>query len=112
MSVQEIPLLTDDPSYDVDVELDGTTYSLRLSWNVRADMWIMDMYLPTNAARIPVVLGQPCLLGLLLTLGTYLNAPPGQIAIIGDRDPARNDWGTRAKMVYLDQAEIENLTNG
>lgn len=100
MTSTEIPLFIDLPEYEVETDLSGTTFVFRLQWNYRASLWFLDIYQPTNSARIPIALGCPCVIGYPLTLG--LHAFAGQLVIIGDRDPQRTDWGTRAKLVYVD----------
>lgn len=99
--ITEIPTFTDADWYTLDVDLDGTVYSLRMMWSERAGCWLLDVREPGGTA---VVLGKPCVVGNLLTLG--IGAPAGQLLIIGDRDPLRYDWGTRAKLLYLDAEEI------
>lgn len=102
--ITEIPTFTDAPMYTLDIELDGELYSLRLLWSERADCWLLDL---RDSAGEAIVLGRPCLVGNLLTLG--YGEPAGHITVIGDRDPKRYDWGTRCKLVYLDEDELEEL---
>jgi hypothetical protein len=90
--------------YTVDVDLDGEAYTLRFLWSPRAACWLLDV---RDDSGIAVVLGKPCVVGNLLTLG--IGRPAGQLTIIGDRDPQRFDWGTRCKLVYLTAADVEAL---
>lgn len=106
MAAQSIPLFNDPEVYTLEVDMDGTLYSLRISWNERANCWFMDLYLPTQDASVAVALQCPLVCGYLLTLGVWTNAPKGQLCVIGERDPQRYDWDGRAKLIYIPLADL------
>ena len=97
----EIPTFTDLDVYTVEVDLSDVSYSLRFVWSERALLWIMDIR--RVAEDEPVMLGVACVGGTVLNLGH--GEPEGSLVIIGDRDPQRYDWGTRCKLVYVQNSD-------
>lgn len=97
----EVPTFTDAPVYTLETELGEVSYTLRFYWSPRAAVWLMDIRELDGTA---VALARPCVCGHLLTLG--IGTPAGQLVIIGDRDPQRYDWGTRCKLVYVGEDEL------
>jgi hypothetical protein len=43
MAILEIPLRNDVPAYTFQIELEGVTYTLTVSFNARMNRWTMDV---------------------------------------------------------------------
>lgn len=103
----QIPLTNDDLHYRVDVQLEGTTYSLDMDWNDRAGLWFLSLGLPTAEGTTSLMRACACVVGLPLTLGLVSDDwTGGALVIEGDRDPERYDWGTHARLYYASRAEL------
>lgn len=101
-----IPLLADEPFYDLTTDLDGSDYKLSFMYNQRMDQWYLSI---ADAAGDPIVRGiaMVCDFGLL---NPYSDArlPRGilvvQSAIDNDRTPPGfTELGPdrRCSLVYL-----------
>lgn len=105
----EIPVLDANDSL-TEVELDGTTYFLRLSWNSEAQLWalaIENAYNEVIVAGIAVVPDTP-----LLAAYRHLAVPAGEIVALA---PDRRATISRAALpagevalIYVDGREVAN----
>ncbi|EJO31671.1 phage baseplate plug family protein [Achromobacter marplatensis] len=91
-----------------EVELDGVTYFLRLSWNSEAELWALSIenaYNELIVAGIAVVPGSPLLAGY-----RHLTVPAGEMVALA---PDRRDTISRdalpsgeVALIYVDAQEV------
>ncbi|NMK48056.1 hypothetical protein [Achromobacter sp. Bel] len=91
-----------------EVELDGATYFLRLSWNSEAEFWALSIenaYNELIVAGIAVVPGSP-----LLAAYRHLTVPAGELVALA---PDRRDVISRGALpsgevalIYVDAQEV------
>jgi hypothetical protein len=91
-----------------EVELDGVTYFLRLSWNSEAELWALSIenaYNELIVAGIAVVPGSPLLAGY-----RHLTVPAGEMVVLA---PDRRDTISRdalpsgeVALIYVDAQEV------
>lgn len=109
MSAFEVPVPLVDDYNRFELSMDGTTYSLETSWNRRAGLWYLSVFLPgaTGDTREPIIQGQAMVCYRLLMEGiNHPSRPAGDLWIVGKRDPERLDFGTYAKLYYFDAQEL------
>lgn len=94
-----------------EVELDGLTYFLRLSWNSEAELWAMSIenaYNELIASGICVVPNTPLLAGY-----RHLDVPAGELVALA---PDRRDTVSRAALaageVALLYVNAEEIADG
>lgn len=103
-----IPLQPSLPHYDMQVPLDGVTYTLELRWNARAGSWSLS---------IATEVGDPIATGLVVVLNmplgdrcTDARMPPGRLVALDTsgetRGPGETDFGTRVQLYYLEASEV------
>lgn len=112
--VFEIPIdvtaVTADGEITFNVELDGRTYALQLSWCDSAQLWFMSLALQSNTTASPICAGIALVTAMPLLLDVQVpERPPGELLAIGDHDAGRNDLGGAVKLRYHDAAEIAAL---
>ncbi|AKQ55183.1 Uncharacterised protein [Bordetella hinzii] len=105
----EIPVLDANDSL-TEMELEGVTYFLRLSWNSGAELWTLSIenaYNEVIVAGLAVVPGTP-----LLAQYRHLAVPAGELVALA---PDRRDTISRRALpagdvafVYLDAEEVAN----
>lgn len=103
----EIPVLDANDSL-TEVELDGVTYFLQLSWNSEAELWALSIenaYNEVIVAGIAVVPGTP-----LLALYRHLAVPAGELVALA---PDRRESVSRAALpagevalIYIGEEEL------
>ena len=91
-----------------EVELDGVTYFLRLSWNSEAELWALSIenaYNELIVAGIAVVPGSPLLAGY-----RHLTVPAGEMVVLA---PDRRDTISRdalpsgeVALIYVDAQAV------
>ncbi|WP_066733534.1 phage baseplate plug protein [Cupriavidus sp. D384] len=95
----------------IEVELDGMTCFLRLSWNSEAELWslaIENAYNELIVAGVAVVPDTP-----LLARFRHLSVPPGElVALVPDRRDAVGREALPAGDVALIYVEASELANG
>lgn len=105
-----IPVIDANDSL-TEVELEGRTYFLRLSWNSEAELWVLGVENANNEiiiAGIAVVPDTP-----LLAQYRHLALPPGEfVAIAPDRRDTISREALPAGDVVLVYATAEEITNG
>ncbi|MCP1404572.1 phage baseplate plug family protein [Achromobacter insolitus] len=107
----EIPVLGANDSL-TEIELDGTTYFLRLSWNSEAEVWALSIenaYNEVIVAGIAVVPDTP-----LLAPYRHLAVPAGELVALA---PDRRESVSRAALpagevalVYIGEGELADGT--
>lgn len=106
-----VPLRSDLPNYDLQILLDGVTYTLDLSFNVRLNAWFMNV-LDEAAQNVLVA-------GLRLTCGASIGAKitgrpfPGFFVVLDTTgagvDPGISDLGKRVRLEYVEAADLASL---
>ncbi len=104
MAYLEIPVRSDLPSYEMQIELEGKTYTLRFTYNARISRWFMDI---KDASGVDVRVGIKVLAGWRLTKQYVADAlPPGDFFVLdtGNEEeiPKLDDFGIRKIMNYLE----------
>lgn len=104
MATLTLPVRTDVPYYDFDVDLEDRSFTLELRWNDRAGAWFLSVY---DSAGAPLVSGRRVVLGSpLLGHGVSSALPPGDLLAIdttdAGTDPGRDDFGTRVVLAYVE----------
>ncbi|WMD20908.1 hypothetical protein RAS12_00625 [Achromobacter seleniivolatilans] len=106
----EIPILDANDSL-TEVELDGVTYFLRLSWNSEAELWVLSIenaYNELIVAGIAVVPDTP-----LLGAYRHLAVPAGElVARAPDRRDAISRTALPSGVVSLMYIEADEVADG
>lgn len=104
----QLPVVANSAHFQVGVELDRVSYQLRLRWNPRLEVWVLDVLDADGAqlaAGVRVVVNVP----LLDRLG-YEGLPAGTLIPIDtsdqDLDAAFGDLGRRVVLLYLTADEV------
>ena len=109
MAVLTLPVDSENPSYEFQVDLEGATHTLRFDFNTRAGLWQMSLL---DAAAENLVIGSvPVLTGVSL-FSNYKAAPgipPGDFVAINEADPGadagRDDLGSAVKLFYAESGD-------
>jgi len=103
----DITTATADGEITFDVELDGPTYTLQLSFCEQSQLWYMNVFLLTNTTSTPIALGVALVVNVPLLINNQLaDRPAGELILVGTVDPARTDLGSTCVLRYYDAAEI------
>lgn len=103
-----IPIVADVPDFDLQVELDGTTYTLEFQWNERDEGW----YLTTKTAEDDIIVaGRRVVLDMpLLSRFADDRLPDGVLVAIDTSgtgaEPGYEDLGRRVLLLYHPRSEI------
>ncbi len=104
---KRIPLPSGLPHFSLQVELDGTTFTLEFRWNSRDGAWYMNLEDAEGThilSGIKVVADWP--LGARFQVA---GLPAGQLSAVDTSgaglDPGFTDLGTRVQILYLTAAE-------
>lgn len=104
MAYLECPTRKDLPSYFYTITLDGTSYRLDFTFNVRMSKWFVQISDPQGNALIapvPVVATWP-----LFNRFKKSTLPPGTLFCFdtsgANLDPDRFDLGDRCRILYLE----------
>lgn len=111
MAIVVIPIRSDLPAYDFQIELEGVLYGLSFSYNTRAGWWVMDIL---DVNEEPVLMGVRMITGWLMTERFVMEGkPPGDFFILDtsgkNEDPGQNDFGTTKLLMYADSTEALNV---
>lgn len=108
MSVREIVLDSADPHFTVQVQLDGSSYTLELEWLDAVGAWFVSLL---NPAAEPVLSGLKVVVDWPITWRHRTRGvPPGQLIFQADADsapPGRLELGARVKLYYVDAAGVD-----
>lgn len=98
----------------LEVELDGETFFVRLSWNSEAAFWVTEIQnynQETLVAGVIVVPNVP-----LLARFHYLDVPPGELMALLPGDDStipRDGFLTgKASLIYMTEAEVSAIKGG
>lgn len=109
MAVLSMPLRSDVPAFEYEIELEGSTWRLGYVWNARASLWHMDVKAQDGT---PLLLGLPLVVDfpLLLTYRSLLALPPGEFFLVDlettGEEAGRDTLGTRFLLLYYDAATV------
>lgn len=97
-----IPVKIETPQQRIQVELSGKTYILDLTWNSRAQCWVLDMY---DSALNALILNKFLQDQTNAFMDQYWDTriPPGALGIYSDvpnETPNFNNFGKSAKLYY------------
>ena len=96
--------------WSMQMELDGTVYTLWFSWNDRAVAWYLDLYLSDGETRVLCGLKLVVDYDMLLQYHALPGCPPGQLfladqeAYLTTAAPTYDDFGERYLLVYIPEA--------
>lgn len=102
MAILEIPIRSDLPAYNFQINLEGTVFTLHFRYNSRSERWFMDI---NDTDDEQIVVGIPLLYGLPL-VDRYKDErlPLGRFIIVDEtgeeRNPTRDGFGTDFKLLY------------
>ena len=107
----EIPFLPDANAFEQRMRLDGEDYTLTFRWNPRAERWFMDLGDPDGS---PIVNGLALVIGSITRhLRARVGMPPGLFICLDTSDsgvdPGFDELGSRVKLVYLEEADLEGV---
>ncbi len=109
MATLVLPVQAGVPFQSFQVDLEGRTFSLAISWNERVSAWNLNLY---------DALGASLLLGRRLDLGCRVlpkrrpaSMPPGELLVVDMAEggsPGLGDLGQteRVRLVYVDVADV------
>lgn len=98
----------------LEIELEGATYFLRMSWNSEAEFWALEVQ---DYNRQAIVSGIAIVPNLpLLHRIHHLAVPPGELIALVLSDPAQIDRKGfvtgAASLVYVSAAEVAQIVAG
>lgn len=108
MATLLLPLRSDSPHFDFQVELEGTTFGFELKWNSRDEAW----YLTVRAADDTIVLAGLKLVVRHPLLSRYrrLGLPKGELEAVDttgkDAEAGLNDLGVRVLLLYTPSTDF------
>lgn len=106
----EIPIVADVPHFDFQVELDGTSFTLELAWNMRDEAWYLNLLTEEGEMLLSsrkVVADLP-----LWSRSVDPRMPAGELFAVETSgtlaDPGLDDLGLgrRVRLIYFSIAEI------
>lgn len=95
-----------EASFTQRVQLDGAAYVLRIRWNDRASVYVLDVL---DGAEDPLLLGVALRVRRPLNDPASGRGPPGLLVLDAPADPSFADLGTAARLYYLTAAEYQGL---
>lgn len=105
--ISNIPI---DPTFELqtfDVELDGSTYQIDLTYNARVDQWFLWLAFRQDTDLVPILSGAGLVADYPILLGVqHPDRPLGELRCYRAKDPGRTDLGGRILLLYYDAAEI------
>lgn len=107
MAIVQIPVRSDIPAYDVQVELEGVLYTLGFSYNARAGYWVMDIM---DANETPILMGIRVISSWLMNDRFVMDElPKGDFFVFDtsgkNEDPLQDDFGKTKLLMYADSSE-------
>jgi hypothetical protein len=102
----EIPIDASSERQTFDVELDGATYALELTYSARVDQWFASLYFRSDSTLVPILTGAGVVANYPLLAGVrHADRPPGELSFDGEIEPGRTQLGALVKLRYRDAAE-------
>lgn len=105
MPVLVMPTYPSNPDYSYRCVIERVTYGVHLYWLSRPGVWKFSLF---DAARQPIRVGRPVLVGLpLLWRCRDPRRPPGDFFLVGPLDPppTLDNLGTDFKLLYAGLAD-------
>lgn len=104
MATLLMPIRSDLPSYEFQLDLEGSLYTFRFRFNRRMERWIMDVL---DENDLPLILGTPLHIDWdLLRRFQNEGLPPGNFYLVdesGEGKPAtRETMGGDHKLFYIE----------
>lgn len=104
MANRILPAFQTLPAFSYQIDLQGTVYTLRYTFNTRMDKWTLDIRTEFEA---PIVVGQPIISDWpIFERFRDTRLPPGILFAYDTSgqaiDPGRFDLGNRVQMIYQD----------
>ena len=105
---QTIPLPPALPNFDLQADLDGTTYTLAMRWNARLGAWFVRVL---DATGVVVLMGDQRLVAdFPVALYVTGRQPPGLLTAVDTSgaglNPGFDDLGSRVILTYTTAAEL------
>jgi hypothetical protein len=102
-TIYELPVKSDLPSYQFQVDLDGATYGFGFTWNESAEAWFMSL---SDVDGNPLVTGVRVVVEFPLAARSTMDSlPPGVLLAVDTSgqhlDPGLGDLGSRVRVQYL-----------
>jgi len=99
-----MPVRSDIPAYDMQVELESRLYNMTVRYDTRMSRWILDIYDENSS---PIIVGVPILTKIpLLRRFKDTRLPPGDLIALDesgeDKQAARDDLGNDVKLFYVE----------
>ena len=108
MAYQEVPVTSDPPAYDYQIELDGRIYELGFHYNARMLRWFMSI---ADADGVVILSAIPLLAGPPI-INRFKNPalPPGEFLVFDTTgkniSPEQDDLGSRVQLLYIPVADL------
>lgn len=103
-----IPLDSADPYFDLQIDLDGATYTIEFKWNGRAQSWFYGVM--TEAGDAYLIAPQRLAVNYPLAPTLADRQPPGLLWAVdtsgSGAECGRFDLGARVQVVYIPAAEL------
>ncbi len=104
----EIPLISTNPYYTARIKLENSVFNLVVFWSTREQAW----YLTIKNSQNDAILINLKLLPFVNLTGRFekIQLPDGAFicfAISGDDPPTRDDLGSRIKVWFLTEQDLE-----
>ena len=109
MSYLQIPVRSDIPAYEFQIELEQQLYFLLFSYNDREGRWFLDIL---DSLQSPIVRGIKLLTGWpVVSRFQDTRLPPGEFFMLDtagqNKDAGRDDLGTRVLMIYRESGTVD-----
>lgn len=109
MAYITLPVRSDIPAYQFQIELEGTTYFFDFEWNERADCWTMDI---SNSDEVLLIAGIKLTCGFSLLEKFIIDGLPlGDFLLLDttgkNLDPSANELGNRVLLMYRESTTVD-----
>lgn len=104
MATQELPVRSDLPQHEFQIDLEGTIFTITIRFNERKARWVMDI---GDSNGTSILAGIVLLTDVNIT-DQYVgdNLPPGRFFVVDEtgegKNPGINDLGNDVKLFYLE----------
>lgn len=104
MAEYQIEIDSDDPFFDLSVELSGKLYIIEISWNVENEFWTISLF---TSDKEPIFLGRKIVINYnLFSYCSHPLLPPGRLFALDtsftNTECGESDLGNRVILVYTD----------
>jgi len=107
MATLIIPVRSDFKAYDMQVDLEGTVYTLDFGFNTRSNRWYMSIY---NQAKTNLIVGDLPILVNVPLIDQYVDEalPPGRFIALNEAqygiEATSENFGNEVKLFYEESA--------